>query len=131
ANMVVHASSLGVDSPPVSVGVRPLMTLASGAVRPFDDVAVHGTFKPARPGLRVTVELQHRGSVVATKRVAMDANGRFKTTFVVPQTGSFRARSVLDAPDLLPGRAATVPSVTPLPDLALGAHGIYVSLLER
>jgi hypothetical protein len=131
ANIVVHASSLGVDSVPVSVGVRPLMTLTSGAVRLFDDLTVRGTFRPARQGLRVTVELQHRGDVVATKRVAMDANGRFTATFVVPQAGSFRARAVLDAPDLLPGRAATVPSVTPLPDLALGAHGIYVSLLER
>ena len=131
ANIVVHASSLGVDSAPVSVGVRPLMTLTSGAVRLFDDLTVRGTFRPARQGLRVTVELQHRGDVVATKRVAMDANGRFKATFVVPQAGSYRARAVLDAPDLLPGRAATVPSVTPLPDLASGAHGIYVSLLER
>ena len=131
ANIVVHASSLGVDSAPVSVGVRPLVTLTSGAVRLFDDVTVRGTFKPVRQGLRVTVELQHRGDVVSTKRVVMDANGRFKATFVVPQAGSYRARAVLDAPDLLPGRAATAPSVTTLPDLASGAHGIYVSLLER
>ena len=131
ANVVVHASSLGVDSSPVSVGVRPLVTLRSGAVRLFDDVTVRGTFKPVRQGLRVTVELQHRGDVVSTERVAMDANGRFKATFVVPRAGSYRARAVLDAPDLLPGRAATAPSVTPLPDLASGAHGIYVSLLER
>ena len=131
ANIVVHASSLGVDSAPVSVGVRPLVTLTSGAVRLFDDVTVRGTFKPVRQGLRVTVELQHRGDVVSTKRVAMDANGRFKATFVLPEAGSYRARAVLDAPDLLPGRAATAPSVTPLPDLASGAHGIYVSLLER
>lgn len=131
ANIVVHASSLGVDSPSVSVGVRPLLTLASGAVRPFDDVTVRGTFKPVRQGLRVTVELQHRGEVVATKRVAMDANGRFTATFVVPGPGSYRARAVLDAPDLLPGRAATAPSVTSSPDLASGAHGLYVALLER
>ena len=131
ANIVVHASSLGVDSSPVSVGVRPLVTLTSGAVRLFDDVTVRGTFKPVRQGLRVTVELQHHGDVVSTKRVAMDAHGRFKATFVVRQAGSYRARAVLDAPDLLPGRAAASPSVTPLPDLASGAHGIYVSLLER
>jgi len=131
ANIVVHASSLGVDSPSVPVGVRPLVTLASGAVRAFDDVTVRGTFKPVRQGLQVTVELQHRGDVVATKRVAMDANGRFKATFVVPQPGSYRARAALDAPDLLPGRAATAPSVTPLPDLVSGAHGLFVSLLEH
>ncbi|MGZ8652290.1 MAG: hypothetical protein ACXWX5_08970, partial [Actinomycetota bacterium] len=68
ANLVAHASSLGVDSAPVSVGVRPLMTLTSGPVRPFDDVTVRGTFKPVRQGQPITVELQHRGQVVETKR---------------------------------------------------------------
>jgi peptidoglycan hydrolase-like protein with peptidoglycan-binding domain len=131
ANLVAHASSLGVDSAPVSVGVRPLVTLTSSPVRLFDDVTVRGTFKPVRQGQRVTVELQHRGQVVGTKRPTMDARGRFKTTILVPQAGSYRVRALLDAPDLLPGRAATAPSVTPLPDLASGAHGIYVALLER
>ena len=109
---MAHASSLGVDSTSVSVGVRPLMKLASGAVRLFDTVTVRGTFKPVREGQSVTVELQHRGRVVATKRGAMDANGRFTTTFFVSQAGSYRARASLDASDLLPGRAATPPSVT-------------------
>ncbi len=131
ANLIVHASSAGVDSAPVSVGVRPLVTVSAGAVRLFDDVKVRGTFRPIRQGQRVSVELQHRGEVVGTKRVAMDAAGRFATTFRVPEAGSYRVRVVLDAPDLLPGRAATTPSVTPLPDLASGAHGIFVGLLER
>jgi hypothetical protein len=131
ANLVVHASSLGADSSPVSVGVRPLMTLTSGPVRPFTAVSVRGTFNPVRRDQLVTVELQHRGQVVATKRPAMDSRGRFTTTFHVPGTGSFRVRASLDAPDLLPGRTATAPSVTSLPDLASGAHGMYVALLER
>ncbi len=131
ANLVAHASVQGVDSSPVSVGVRPIMTLRSGAVRLFDDIRVRGTFRPIRQGERVTIELQHQGTVVATKRPAMDAHGRFSATFRVPQAGSYRARAVLDADDLLPGRAATAPSVTPLPDLSSGAHGIFVGLLER
>jgi hypothetical protein len=131
ANLVVHASSLGLDSAPVSVGVRPVLTLTSSPVRQFDAVTVRGTFKPIRPGLPVTIELQHRGIAVATKRSAMDAHGRFHTVFRVPEAGSFRARAVLDAPDLLPGRVATPASVTPMPDLASGAHGVYVRLLER
>ena len=131
ANLVVHASSLGVDSAPVSVGVRPIVTLSSGAVRLFDDVTVRGTFEPVRQGQPVTVELQHRGEVVATKRAALGAQGRFTTTFRVPQAGSYRVRASLDTPDLLPGRASTRTSVTPLPDLASGAHGVYVALLER
>jgi hypothetical protein len=131
ANLVAHATSLGVESAPVSVGVRPLMTLSSGALRLFDDVTVRGTFRPVREGQPVTVELQHRGDVVATKRPAMDARGRFRTTLVVPEAGSYRVRATLDASDLLPGRAATAPSITTQPDLALGAHGIYVALLER
>jgi peptidoglycan hydrolase-like protein with peptidoglycan-binding domain len=131
ANLLVHASLEGVDSSPVSLGVRPIMTLRSGAIRLFDDVRVRGTFRPIRQGERVTIELQHLGTVVATKRPVMDANGRFSATFRVPQAGSFRARAVLDADDLLPGRAATAPSVTPLPDLSSGARGIFVGLLER
>jgi hypothetical protein len=131
ANLVAHASSDGVDSAPVSVGVRPIVTVSAGAVRLFDDVKVRGTFKPIRPGQRVTVELQHRGEVVGTKRVPMDAAGRFATTFRVPEAGSYRVRVVLDATDLLPGRAATTPAVTPLPDLASGARSIFVGLLER
>ncbi len=131
ANMVVHATSSGVDSIPVSVGVRPIVTLASSPVRLFDDVTIRGTFKPARQGSAVTVELQHRGDVVATKRPPMDAQGRFRATFRVPQAGSYRARATLDASDLLPGRASTTSSITPLPDLASGAHGVFVGLLER
>ncbi|MEO8423542.1 MAG: L,D-transpeptidase family protein [Actinomycetota bacterium] len=131
ANLIAHASSLGVDSAPVSVGVRPLMTLTSGPVRPFAAVTVRGTFAPVRQGQSVTLELQHRGQVVSTKRTAMDGRGRFKTTFRVPGPGSYRVRALSDAPDLLPGRASTAPSITSLPDLALGAHGLYVALLER
>jgi len=131
ANLVAHASSLGVDSAPVAVGVRPLMTLTSSPVRPFEDVTVRGMFKPIREGQPVTVELQHRGQIVETKRPTMDARGRFTVTFRVPGAGSYRVRASSDASDLLPGRAATPPSVTTLPDLALGAHGVYVALLER
>lgn len=131
ANLVVHSSVQGVDSSPVSIGVRPVMTLRSGGIRLFDDVRVRGTFRPIRQGERVTIELQHRGTVVATKRPVVDEHGRFSATFRVPQAGSYRARAVLDAADLLPGRAATAPSVTPLPDLSSGARGIFVGLLER
>jgi hypothetical protein len=131
ANLVAHASSLGVDSAPVSVGVRPLVTLTAGPVRPFDDVTVRGTFTPVRQGNAVTVELQHRGQVVETERPVTDWLGRFKTTFRVPATGTYRVRAFLDAPDLLPGRASTAPSVTSQPTLASGARGIYVALLER
>jgi hypothetical protein len=131
ANLVAHASSAGVDSAPVSVDVRPIVTLKASHVRLFDDVAVNGTFRPVRQGAAVTVELQHRGKVVATDRPEMDANGRFTTTFHILQPGSFRVRAALDASDLLPGRASTEPDVTPLPDLASGAHGTYVNLLER
>ena len=131
ANVLVHASSAGVESASVAVGVRPIVTLTDSPVRLFDVVTVRGTFRPIRQGSAVTVDLQHRGDVVATKRPTMDAHGRFRTTFRVPQAGSFRARATLDAPDLLPGRAATAPSVTPLPDLGSGAHGRFVLLLER
>jgi hypothetical protein len=131
ANLVAHASSGGVDSSTVSVGVRPVVTLQRSPVRLFDDVRIRGTFHPVRAGTAVTVELQHRGKIVATKRPKMDGKGRFTTTLRVMQPGSYRARAVLDASDLLPGRASTPSAVTPLPDLANGSRGIFVNLLER
>ncbi len=131
ANLAAHASWQGIDSSTISVGLRPVVTLRSGAIRLFDRVTIHGTFAPVRVGEAMTVELRHGGSVVATAHPRMDARGRFSTTFEVSEAGSYRARAVLDAADLLPGRAATAPSVTPLPDLAIGAHGLFVNLLER
>ena len=131
ANLLAHASVQAVESSPVAVGVQPVMTLRSGGIRLFDDVRVRGTFRPIRQGERVTIELQHRGTVVATKRAVMDAHGRFSATFRVLHAGSYRARAVAHTDDLLPGRAATAPSVTPLPDLSSGARGIFVGLLGR
>jgi len=131
ANLIAHASSLGMDSAPVAVGVRPIVRVTSGPVRLFDAMRIRGTFEPVRQGEPVTVELRHRGRVVATKRPTMDARGRFTTTFRVPEAGSYRARALLDASDLLPGRAGTASSITPLPELASGARGRYVALLER
>ena len=131
ANLVAHASSGGVDSATVSVGVRPLVTVHAGAARLLDDVTVRGTFHPVRQGAAVTVELLHRGAVIATKRAPMDAHGRFHAALRVTEPGSIRARATLDAADLLPGHATTAAGITPLPDLASGAHGIFVHLLER
>jgi len=131
ANLVAHASSGGVDSPTVAVGVRPIVTVHAGAVRLFDDVKVTGTFHPVRQGMNVTVELQHNGHVIATARAPMDAHGRFHAALRVTQPGGVRARAELDAADLLPGHASAPAGVTPLPDLASGAHGVFVNLLER
>ncbi len=131
ANLVAHASSLGVDSAPVSVGVRPLMTLSSGAVRLFDDVKVRGTFKPVREGQPVTVELEHRGEVVGPKRP------RWTRAAVHARRSSSRRPAADRACDL--GRIRPVAGTRRdgtvahrrSRDLALGAHGVYVGLLER
>jgi len=132
ANLVAHASWDGVDSASVSVGLRPVMKLGRGPIRLFDTLVVRGSFKPVRAGAAVTVELQHRGSVVATTHPKLTGKGRFSTTFRIVEAGSYRVRAVLDAVDLLPGRASIAPSVTPFPpDLAIGARGPSVSALER
>ncbi len=131
-NLVVHASWLGVDSSTITVGLRPVMTLRASTIRLFDRMTVRGTFAPARPGSAVSVELQHRGSVVDTADPKLDAHGRFSTTFRVLEVGSYRVHALLDADDLLPGHAASSPSVTSIPpDLAIGTHGTYVATLER
>jgi peptidoglycan hydrolase-like protein with peptidoglycan-binding domain len=132
ANLVAHASWGGVDSSSVSVGLRPAMKLGRGPIRLFDTLTVRGAFKPVRAGAPVTVELQHRGSVVATTHPKLTGKGRFSTTFRIVEAGSYRLRAVLDAVDLLPGRASTAPSLAPFPsDLAIGSRGPSVSALER
>ena len=60
-----------------------------------------------------------------------DARGRFRATLRVTQPGGVKARAELDAADLLPGHAAASTRVALPPDLAIGATGVFVNLLER
>jgi hypothetical protein len=130
-NLVLHATSDGLDSPSVTVLVDPVVTLETGTALPFGDLRIRGRFQPARPGVDVRIQLLRAGQVVATKKAPMGDAGRFVTTVRIPRPGTYRVKALLDAEDLQPGSAVSVVRVTTMPDLAIGSRGPAVAVLER
>jgi hypothetical protein len=132
ATTTYHAEWSGLDSPEVTVGVRATVTdLGITDVRPFATARVHGTIAPARPGEEVTVQLVHKGRVVATRQSAMGLGGGFAAAFPIKTIGTFRARARFDADDLLPAVRTTHARTTPTPALHEGVRSAFVTLLER
>jgi lipoprotein-anchoring transpeptidase ErfK/SrfK len=131
ADLVLHASSEGVDSASVAVLVDPILTLETGTPLLYGDLAIAGRFQPARPGQDVRIQLLRSGQVVATKKAPMAEGGRFSTTVRTSEVGGFRVKAFLDADDLQPARAQTTVVVPQAPDLAIGSQGPAVEVLER
>jgi hypothetical protein len=132
ATTTYHARWAGLDSAPVTVRVRATITkLSVSNVALFDAARVRGAVRPARGGDPVTLQLVHKGRVVATRRPAMHATGGFSASFPIRKVGTFRVRASYDAPDLLKDTRVTNPKTTPTPDLHQGARNRFVLLLER
>jgi hypothetical protein len=127
----LHAVWQGLDSPPVTVGVRAVVSAHLGNVRLFDSAVATGTVQPAREDAAVTVRLLHDGKVVATRMPTQSSSGSFRTSFAIEDPGSFRVRASFAAPDLLQGSSTTHRRRTPLPKLHKGSSGLFVGLLER
>ena len=118
-------------SPPVTVSVRAVLRVRLAPVRLFDRVLVRGVVKPARDGEKVDVTLVRAGHRVDTKRVAMAADGSFRTMLPVDEPGTYRAQATFEASDLLKGSARSKANETPLPRLSSGSSGTFVRLLEK
>jgi L,D-transpeptidase catalytic domain/Putative peptidoglycan binding domain len=131
ANLTLHASSGGHDSAPVTVLVRPRLTLHVGTALLYGNLPISGRFRPARAGQAVRIQLRRAGVVVATKKAEMGAGGRFATSIRLRHPGTFRVRAFLDAADLQPARTERVVRVLRLPDLSVGSRGPAVGILER
>jgi lipoprotein-anchoring transpeptidase ErfK/SrfK len=127
----LHASWQGLDSAPVTIRVRAVVTIRIGAVRLFDVVHVTGRVRPARPGEAVTVSLLRAGRTLATRKPSMRAAGSFRTSFRAPLPGTYRARATFSSSDLLRGSARSGADTTPVPSLSQGDRGVFVKLLER
>jgi N-acetylmuramoyl-L-alanine amidase len=121
----------GVQSAPVTVRVRAIVSVRMGAVRLFDTVKVRGEVGPARPGQRVEVKLLLGDRVIDTKRAAMGAGGGFSAAFEIPKPGRYRARASFRTDDLRRGADTSRSDVTPLPGLSSGSGGTFVRLLEQ
>jgi hypothetical protein len=127
-----HAEWSGLDSADVTVGVRATIGgLGLRNVRLFDTARASGTVTPARPGEAVTVQLVHKGRVVATRASLMGAGGGFAAGFPIKDVGTFRVRARFDADDLLTAVRTTKPRTTPTPKLHEGRRSPFVLLLER
>ncbi|HYG70910.1 MAG TPA: L,D-transpeptidase family protein [Actinomycetota bacterium] len=121
----------GTSSPEVTVRVRATIDARMSTARLFDTVTVRGVVRPARPGRRVDVALFTGGRAVASRRVEMNANGRYAATFRIMEPGTYRARAIFSGLDLVRARAVTDASSTPLPSLSSGSRGVFVELLEE
>ncbi len=127
-----HAEWSGLDSPDVTVGVRATIAgLRLAHVRLFGTARASGTVTPARPGDAVTVQLVHKGRVVATSAPLMSAGGGFASSFPIKDIGVYRVRARFAADDLLTAVRTTKPRTTPTPRLHEGQRSPFVLLLER
>ncbi|MGH2635992.1 MAG: L,D-transpeptidase [Actinomycetota bacterium] len=126
-----HAAWNDAASDEVTVVVRAVVSVRMSAARLFDEVAVRGLVKPARPGALVDVALVHGGRVVAREEVATGAAGGFRATFRVMSPGTYRARASFAAPDLRRDAGVSDADATPLPALRSGSRGVFVELLEQ
>jgi hypothetical protein len=132
ATTAYHAEWGGLDSPEVTVGVRATIGgLRVTNVRLFGTAHASGTVTPSRPGEAVTVQLVHKGRVVASRSPLMGPSGGFAATFPIKAVGTFRVHARFDAADLLPGASTTTPRTTPTPSLREGSRSAFVTLLER
>jgi N-acetylmuramoyl-L-alanine amidase len=120
----------GVQSAPVTVRVRAVLSVRMANVRLFDRVKVRGDVEPARPGQRVEVELVLGDRVVGTKHAQMGSSGGFLATFEISKPGRYRARASFRTDDLRRGSDTSRSDVTPLPSLDSGDGGTFVRLLE-
>lgn len=135
ATVTVRATWQGLESAPVTItvatGAAPSLAIRTGPARLFDTFKVSGRVTPALPGAKVKVQLLLRGDVVASKNAATTAAGRFRTAFTTATPGRYVARAVLTPEGAPQVTADSSPQSTPLPNLAEGARGVYVTLLER
>lgn len=135
ATVTVHATWQGLDSAPVTItvatGTSPAVTVRTGPARLFDTFRVSGRLTPAVAGATVKVQLLLRGDVVASKNAVTAAAGRFRSAFSIAAPGLYVARAVFTPDGAPPVTADSSPGRTLLPNLAEGARGVYVRLLER
>lgn len=133
ASVTLHASSQGIDSPPVTVtvtsGSPPKLAVRTGPARLFDTFKVTGTTIPRSSGVTVKVEMLLGSKAVAIKAVTTTADGRYAAAFTISAPGRYRAKAVVTIAGTS-SSAVSAPATTRLPNLAEGANGVFVNLLE-
>ncbi|HEX2195541.1 MAG TPA: L,D-transpeptidase family protein [Actinomycetota bacterium] len=121
---------LALVSTPVTVKVRPKVTVSLRAVRLFGTAQIRGTVRPVQESGRAAVTLRRDGRALWTRRLELRDGRRFSTKFDVGKVGRFAVgASFTDASDVR-GSDRSAVRATPLPYLSEGARGVFVRLLE-
>ncbi|MGH2682171.1 MAG: L,D-transpeptidase [Actinomycetota bacterium] len=119
-----------VQSEPVTVSVRPLLSISLRRVFLFARAKVSGRLRPAQPGERVVVELFRGWTRVARREVRLVDGATYRTTFAIRRPGRYWARARFSDDDHLPKKVRTERRVTPLPYLQSGSRHVTVRYLE-
>ena len=117
-------------SAPVTVKVRPKVTVSLRAVRLFGTAQIRGTVRPVQESGRVAVTLRRDGAAAWTRRVELRKGRRFSTSFDVGKIGRFSVGASFTDPSRVRGTDRSATRSTPLPYLSEGSRGVFVRLLE-
>jgi N-acetylmuramoyl-L-alanine amidase len=137
ANVTLHAEwtddSLPetVQSEPITIAVRPLLSASIRRVYLFARAKVSGRLRPAHPGEQIVVDL-FRGSIrVARRTVTLVDGAWYRATFPIRRPGRYSARARFSDADHLPKQVRTGRRSTPLPYLDPGSRHPAVRYLEE
>jgi hypothetical protein len=135
-NVILHAEWTDdsvpetVESEPVTVSVRPLLSISMRRVYLFARAKVAGRLRPAHPGEQVVVELFRGWTRVARREVTLVDGSTYRAAFAIRRPGRYWARARFSDDDHLPKTARTVRRRTPLPYLEPGSKHVTVRYLE-
>jgi lipoprotein-anchoring transpeptidase ErfK/SrfK len=126
-----HARWVAALSEPVTVKVRPKVSVALRDVRLFDRARVSGVVRPLQDGRRVSISMFRSGHRMWTRQVRLTRRSSFKTGFKVAKPGSYRVVARFTDEHGAKGSAGSGVKTPPLPSLATGSRSRYVKLLEK
>jgi hypothetical protein len=117
-------------SEPVTVSVRPLLSIAIRRVYLFAKARVAGRLRPAHDGEHVLLELFRGWTRVARRDVTLVDGATYRATFAIRRPGRYWARARFSDDDHLPKTARTERRRTPMPYLEPGSKHTTVRYLE-
>jgi hypothetical protein len=119
-----------VQSEPVTISVRPLLSISIRRVYLFARARVAGRLRPVHPGEQVVVELFRGSTRVARRDVGLVDGATYRARFALRRPGRYWARARFSDDDHLPKTVRTERRRTPLPYLEPGSRHPTVRYLE-
>ena len=127
----VKAVAGAVESPPVTIRVKPAVKARIGRVFLFGKTKVTGRVDPSPSGETATLRLLRGTKIVASRSVPVRSDGSVGTRFKVSKLGRYRGQIVYKPAGLVQGADKSRARRPRTPKLSDGAQGKAVRLLER